>query len=70
MSALFGDWHQRRHRVSFYAEGALFCTIAPDAAVSGGVVKSALVIMTTGWSWVDPLAVCSPPPDRQILTRT
>ena len=36
-------------------EGA-FLHMAADAAVSGGVVVSALVIMATGWSWVDPLA--------------
>lgn len=33
-------------------EGA-FLHMAADAAVSGGVVISALVIIATGWSWVD-----------------
>ncbi len=36
-------------------EGA-FLHMAADAAVSGGVVLSALVMMATGWRWVDPLA--------------
>ncbi len=36
-------------------EGA-FLHMAADAAVSAGVVVSALLIMMTGWSWVDPLA--------------
>ncbi len=35
-------------------EGA-FLHMAADAAVSGGVVISALVIIATGWSWVDPV---------------
>ncbi len=35
-------------------EGA-FLHMAADAAVSGGVVVSALVMMATGWTWVDPL---------------
>lgn len=34
-------------------EGA-FLHMAADAAVSGGVVVSALVMMSTGWTWVDP----------------
>ena len=37
------------------AKGA-FLHMAADAAVSGGVVMSALVILATGWSWVDPVA--------------
>jgi cobalt-zinc-cadmium efflux system protein len=36
-------------------EGA-FLHMAADAAVSAGVVFSALVMMGTGWLWVDPLA--------------
>jgi cobalt-zinc-cadmium efflux system protein len=36
-------------------EGA-FLHMAADAGVSVGVVISALVIMATGWSWVDSLA--------------
>ena len=36
-------------------EGA-FLHMAADAGVSVGVVISALVIMATGWSWVDPVA--------------
>jgi cobalt-zinc-cadmium efflux system protein len=36
-------------------EGA-FLHMAADAAVSTGVVISALVIMATGWLWADPLA--------------
>jgi cobalt-zinc-cadmium efflux system protein len=36
-------------------EGA-FLHMAADAAVSAGVVLSALVIIATGWLWVDPLA--------------
>lgn len=43
----------RQHDLN--VEGA-FLHMAADAAVSGGVVLSALVIMATGWSWVDPLA--------------
>ena len=35
-------------------EGA-FLHMAADAGVSGGVVLSAVVMMATGWSWVDPL---------------
>ena len=33
-----------------------FLHMAADAAVSGGVVISAIVIMSTGWVWVDPVA--------------
>lgn len=29
--------------------------MAADAAISGGVVVSTLVIVATGWTWVDPL---------------
>jgi cobalt-zinc-cadmium efflux system protein len=36
-------------------EGA-FLHMAADAAVSVGVVLSALIIISTGWAWVDPLA--------------
>jgi len=36
------------------AEGA-FLHMAADAAVSLGVVVAAVVMMTTGWAWVDPL---------------
>jgi cobalt-zinc-cadmium efflux system protein len=36
-------------------EGA-FLHMAADAAVSVGVVLSALIIISTGWTWVDPLA--------------
>lgn len=36
-------------------EGA-FLHMAADTAVSAGVVVSALIIMATGWDWVDPLA--------------
>ena len=43
----------REHDIN--VEGA-FLHMTADAAVSGGVVLSALVIMATGWSWVDPLA--------------
>lgn len=32
-----------------------FLHMAADAAVSAGVVVSGLVIMLTGWSWLDPL---------------
>ena len=35
-------------------EGA-FLHMAADAAVSGVVVLSAVVMMATGWRWVDPL---------------
>ncbi|MFC3674481.1 cation diffusion facilitator family transporter [Ferrovibrio xuzhouensis] len=37
------------------AEGA-FLHMAADAAVSAGVVLSAVVILATGWNWVDPAA--------------
>ena len=43
----------REHDINI--EGA-FLHMAADAAVSGGVVLSALVIMATGWTWVDPVA--------------
>jgi cobalt-zinc-cadmium efflux system protein len=36
-------------------EGA-FLHMAADAAVSAGVVVSAVLIMMTGWSWIDPVA--------------
>jgi cobalt-zinc-cadmium efflux system protein len=36
-------------------EGA-FLHMAADAAVSAGVVVSAVLIIMTGWSWIDPLA--------------
>ena len=36
-------------------EGA-FLHMAADAAVSVGVVLSALIIISTGWVWVDPVA--------------
>lgn len=36
------------------AEGA-FLHMAADAAVSLGVVISAVVMLTTGWAWVDPV---------------
>ena len=36
-------------------EGA-FLHMAADAAVSGAVVISGLLILATGWKWVDPLA--------------
>ena len=36
-------------------EGA-FLHMAADAAVSGAVVISGLLILATGWTWVDPLA--------------
>lgn len=36
-------------------EGA-FLHMAADAAVSAGVVLSALLILATGWHWLDPLA--------------
>jgi cobalt-zinc-cadmium efflux system protein len=36
-------------------EGA-FLHMAADAAVSVGVVLSALIIISTGWAWVDPVA--------------
>jgi cobalt-zinc-cadmium efflux system protein len=35
-------------------EGA-FLHMAADAAVSAGVVLSALLMLATGWSWIDPL---------------
>jgi cobalt-zinc-cadmium efflux system protein len=34
-------------------EGA-FLHMAADAAVSGGVVISALLMLATGWTWIDP----------------
>ena len=43
----------REHDINI--EGA-FLHMASDAAVSGGVVLSALLIMATGWTWVDPVA--------------
>lgn len=43
----------REHDIN--VEGA-FLHMAADAAVSAGVVVSALVMMTTGWLWADPLA--------------
>lgn len=43
----------REHDIN--VEGA-FLHMAADAAVSAGVVVSAIVIMTTGWLWADPLA--------------
>jgi cobalt-zinc-cadmium efflux system protein len=35
---------------------AAYLHLAADAAISLGVVISGLVIMATGWSWLDPLA--------------
>ena len=43
----------REHDIN--VDGA-FLHMAADAAVSAGVVVSAIVIMTTGWLWADPLA--------------
>ena len=37
------------------AEGA-FLHMAADAAVSAGVVISAVAMLATGWSWIDPFA--------------
>ena len=42
----------REHDINI--KGA-FLHMAADAAVSGGVVLSAIVTMATGWTWVDPL---------------
>ena len=36
-----------------------FLHMAADAAVSVGVVLSGLLIMTTGWLWIDPTATCA-----------
>ena len=36
-----------------------FLHMAADAAVSLGVVLSGLLILVTGWLWVDPLATCA-----------
>ena len=43
----------REHDIN--VEGA-FLHMAADAGVSAGVVLSALLVMATGWLWVDPLA--------------
>lgn len=43
----------REHDIN--VEGA-FLHMAADAGVSAGVVLSALLMMATGWLWVDPLA--------------
>lgn len=50
-AALF--MHGREHDIN--VEGA-FLHMAADAVVSAGVVLSALVIIATGWTWVDPIA--------------
>ncbi len=44
---------ERRHDLN--AEGA-FLHMAADAAVSAGVVISAVAMLATGWAWLDPLA--------------
>lgn len=44
---------ERSHDLN--AEGA-FLHMAADAAVSLGVVASAAIMWTTGWSWIDPIA--------------
>ncbi|MGE4218563.1 MAG: cation diffusion facilitator family transporter [Alphaproteobacteria bacterium] len=44
----------RDRRNDLNAEGA-FLHMAADAAVSLGVVISALILVGTGWTWVDPL---------------
>lgn len=36
-----------------------FLHMAADAAVSLGVVLSGLLILATGWLWIDPLATCA-----------
>ena len=44
----------RNRQSDLNAEGA-FLHMAADAAVSLGVVVSALILLGTGWTWVDPL---------------
>jgi cobalt-zinc-cadmium efflux system protein len=50
-AALFSK--DRKHDLN--AEGA-FLHMAADAAVSAGVVLSAVVMLLTGWMWLDPVA--------------
>ena len=38
------------------AEGAFLHIGAAHAAVSAGVVISAVAMLATGWAWLDPLA--------------